>query len=369
MSTPKSGQVLLASVVVALGAAGCSGGHSRSATATTSTTTGTTTAPVSAPGTATAVGTTGRSPVAPGMKRAVRSGFSFDYPTRLRLDPVDVNEHYSTIVAYVSNQPLHDPCRRTPNSITCGRPLTRLAPDGVLVTWTVANSVGPVGNRLVDAPGVPRIVGGHDAKVDVVASASDPCFGIGASVRIDARIRIQAFVPSDTTLDMDGCLGPAAVSEQSTVLAMFDSVRFDAEPAAGSVSCPGTPPRAVPTRQRAGTVMLLVPDDPVAVLACRYHGFNQPQPVGSLAAASSLDVSTVVPALNAAVIRPRGVVSNCPADFSDTDVLWFAYARGPALMVEINDSGCRNATNGDRTVFTPPSVQLRLQAALGADEL
>ncbi len=35
--------------------------------------------------------------------------------------------------------------------------------------------------------------------------------------------------------------------------------------------------------QRDGTNRTLVPGQPIALLACRYHGFNQPEPIGTLA--------------------------------------------------------------------------------------
>jgi len=59
-----------------------------------------------------------------------------------------------------------------------------------------------------------------------------------------------------------------------------------AKPAAPASSAPTTPrpcparaALSIPHHQRDGTTRTLVPGQPIALLACRYHGFNQPQPV------------------------------------------------------------------------------------------
>ncbi len=132
------------------------------------------------------------------------------------------------------------------------------------------------------------------------------------------------------------------------------------------MQCPESVPAAVAVHQRDGTQGAMVPDDPRELLACRYHGFNQPQPSGSLASSASFDPTETARELNGARPEPARPV-NCPADFGETISLIFRYTGESHLVVAIHTSGCRTATNGDRAVFAPSATLTRLQAVLGAD--
>lgn len=312
-----------------------------------------------------------------GMRQASLSGVSFDYPTRLHLHAVSVNEHYVVIIAYVSNQRLRSPCTPTSDAesvgVRCGLPLTHLASAGVLVTWSFASSVGGVGNLVSAMPGQPRIVGGHDAKLIVTSGPGlggmGVCAPIGGVRSIEAIVRMQAFAVSDTTLDMEACLGRSALSQQSEVLAMLNSVRFPHELTSPSISCPGTAARTIPHHQRPGTTSALVPGEPIALLACRYHGYNQRQGVGTLATAADLSASVVARELNASRKPLPGEVSNCVIDFGETYELYFVYSDGPPLLLRFDHGGCQTVTNGDLTDFPPVEVARQLEAALGSDRL
>ena len=64
-----------------------------------------------------------------------------------------------------------------------------------------------------------------------------------------------------------------------------------------SLSCSTIVPPKVPSNQRDGTSNALVPGQPTELLACRYHGFNQAQPIGTLATWAELQRKIIGDAL------------------------------------------------------------------------
>lgn len=131
-----------------------------------------------------------------------------------------------------------------------------------------------------------------------------------------------------------------------------------------ATACPSRPPDPFPQHQRAGTDTAEVPGSPVTLLACRYHGFNQPEPMGTLARSATFP-PTLASALNQA--RAAGPLYGCPEDSGETILLIFGYADGSRLLVDVHTRGCRTATNGDRTVVTPDAVLSELEEILGQD--
>ncbi|HEY2812380.1 MAG TPA: hypothetical protein VGJ03_02830 [Acidimicrobiales bacterium] len=124
----------------------------------------------------------------------------------------------------------------------------------------------------------------------------------------------------------------------------------------------------MPARQRPGTATALVPDQPTSLLGCRYHGFNQAEPHGSLANSRQLDQSDIAAQLNrVAIPSPDAPVPNCPADFGEQYALWFGYADSSTLLVTVDGAGCAYADNGDLTVPFANAALTSLQAALGHD--
>jgi len=128
-------------------------------------------------------------------------------------------------------------------------------------------------------------------------------------------------------------------------------------------------PGAVARHQRPGTASTFVPGDPTELLACRYHGANQPQPAGSLAESADFTPGPIASELNSARRVPPGVAYSCPASFGDTILLIFKYTNGSTLMISTPTSGCQFATNGDLNVFTPSATLTTLEAVLGRDHL
>jgi hypothetical protein len=132
--------------------------------------------------------------------------------------------------------------------------------------------------------------------------------------------------------------------------------------------CPTHSPQRVAAHQVAGTSSTFVPGRPTELLACRYHGLNQPQPVGTFARSARVASGPIVVALNGARRVPNGEAFNCPADFAETIVLLFGYSDGSTLTVTASTGGCGFAHNGDLTVWMPGATLARLEAVLGHDE-
>jgi hypothetical protein len=131
-------------------------------------------------------------------------------------------------------------------------------------------------------------------------------------------------------------------------------------------TCPHQRAHGLPSRQIPGTATVFVPGRPVHLLACRFHGKNQPQPEGSFAGSATFPPAAIAEALNQATV-PNSDPINCPADAGEVIRLRFVDANARILNVGIGTQGCRFASNGDRTVFTPQSVLSTLEATLGHD--
>ena len=88
----------------------------------------------------------------------------------------------------------------------------------------------------------------------------------------------------------------------------------------------------------------LVPGTPVAVVICRYAGFDEPQAQGDLAAQAELTSSSRLAPLLAAMDKSQFNAPDdmgCPADNLDTAVLEFVYANKTPDVDVYYDMGCR----------------------------
>jgi hypothetical protein len=128
----------------------------------------------------------------------------------------------STLIGYLSNQPLHDPCTRSATSITCGTPVTSLSPTGVLVTWEQSGSPG---QRLAQMPGSATTIGDRAARLDIPSTPSDQCKALKGTREIDASILMTGMPSHDELWRMTACLADPAAS-QDTVIAVARSLRF-----------------------------------------------------------------------------------------------------------------------------------------------
>jgi hypothetical protein len=89
-------------------------------------------------------------------------------------------------------------------------------------------------------------------------------------------------------------------------LAATGAGRAQARPRARS-SCPAQAPQSLTTHHRRGISSAMVPGHPTSLVACRYLGFNQPQPSGTLAGTAALPATTTAALANSApVLDPKG---------------------------------------------------------------
>jgi hypothetical protein len=183
-------------------------------------------------------------------------------------------------------------------------------------------------------------------------------------IRVQQLTRTEGVLRSEPTSDRLFAWG-------LTVL-LVAVVRLVAMPAyattATRLSCPAHALHSLPRHQRAAVRESMVPAHPQRVLACRYHGLNQLESPGTLASSKTLAISDTMSAFSdARVISPRGAQPSCPADFGEQFVLVFGYPDGTRLRVTVQAQGCGYATNGARTVLTPPLLSDQLRVALGHD--
>lgn len=159
----------------------------------------------------------------PQLVRYSSSRVSFAHPAAWTAyaNPGAPGFHYQPIV-YLSTQPVHSPCSTHGMATTCGFPVRRLRPGGVLISWLVYGI--PV-EGLRDAPGTPTRIGGLYAKR--ITSQPGDCRAIGA----DRTIKVQ--IGSRTGLNVPtvfiACLrGPGLAANERRVDALLASAKLAA---------------------------------------------------------------------------------------------------------------------------------------------
>jgi len=102
----------------------------------------------------------------------------------------------------------------------------------------------------------------------------------------------------------------------------------------------------------------LVPGDPSELVACA--------PSGRKAVANGTLAINIIDALNSLKLIKRGAVYNCPNyTGSSTYGLFFNYPNGDVLLVTVDRTGCRFASNDQRSAFTTEAARKRIQRLLG----
>jgi hypothetical protein len=147
------------------------------------------------------------------------SVLSFSHPAAWKAYPFRWNGelHFRPLV-YLSTQPLRDPCAMQGNTVSCGFPVGRLRPGGVLVTW---NNSGPPAIEL--GPGSRTRVGGRPARR--VDTAHGICRSIGADRTIDVLIQTRP-LPSPL-MELTACLrGPGLARAERSVDVLLGSTQF-----------------------------------------------------------------------------------------------------------------------------------------------
>ena len=155
----------------------------------------------------------------PSLVRYTGSLLSFSHPAAWKAYPFRwAGELHFQPIVYLSTQPVHDPCSTRRNTTTCGFPVHRLQPGGVLITW--------------QQDGLPTIslgtgwksrVGGRPARR--VETPGGMCRGIGADRTIDVLVETQP-LPSALT-EFTACLrGPHLAQAEKSVDALLQSTKF-----------------------------------------------------------------------------------------------------------------------------------------------
>jgi hypothetical protein len=148
------------------------------------------------------------------------NGISFSYPMAWRRSPSGWRwrSTFTTVVTYLSTQPMQDPCSKTGSSTACASPLSVLKPAGVLVTWTRS---GMPGWRLVKQPGRKATLAGHPGRILIARPGA--CSYLHAGETVTAQIALDA---KGNSVQMQACLrGPSLADNERRVLAMLQTLR------------------------------------------------------------------------------------------------------------------------------------------------
>lgn len=142
----------------------------------------------------------------------------FDHPSAWKVAHYDEQTNYFTLLAAMSNQPMHDPC--APHSTSsCTVPLSKLAPGGVIVLWTGNAQPNWV---FAKAPGVARTINGRAARV--LVSSPGICKSLGGDETVSAWFQMKA---ADDYYQVAACLrGPNIAKNERAIMASINSTKF-----------------------------------------------------------------------------------------------------------------------------------------------
>lgn len=144
---------------------------------------------------------------------------SFSHPAAWKAYPyTGAGEFHFHPLVYLSTQAIHDPCSTQGDMTSCGFPVKRLAPGGVLAFWQttetpVTGPVEPNGTRIK--------VGSRPAARQETAKGE--CESIGA----DRTIRVVSDVSQQNLTLFTACLrGPGLARAEKQVNALLASTKF-----------------------------------------------------------------------------------------------------------------------------------------------
>lgn len=135
---------------------------------------------------------------------------SFHYPSAWHSYQFKVTSSFTRLITYLSTTSLRDPCVSTtlPSGdlrTSCGLPLARLGPGGVLVTWS---SWGKPYLRLSQQPGYLTRLGERPARV-TSGPAGGACAELGGTYTVRASIQSRVMDLHDQLIVVDACLQDA----------------------------------------------------------------------------------------------------------------------------------------------------------------
>jgi hypothetical protein len=150
-------------------------------------------------------------------------GLTFEHPQSWTEARYPESFTFSDLIAYVSNNRLHNPCTTTDFSgvvtTTCAEPIPRLGPGGVLVSWS--NIGYPHTGPEIPHPNL--TIDGRPAHLSVTQPGDCARLGAQETVTVDiAR-------PVDNHYEMVACLrDPGVAGNETLVRQMLASVRISA---------------------------------------------------------------------------------------------------------------------------------------------
>ena len=151
-----------------------------------------------------------------GTKVLTTGGTSFRYPSCWTLSNYTEESTMATVIAFLSNQPMHQPCKTTRSGISttvsCGFPVKSLERGGVLVTFIAG---GMPGWTIADDTGRQLVVDHHAARETVIRK---PNRSLDATAQYS--IFIDRGVPSNY-YEFDVYFRNPGVSEDQRLLRMM----------------------------------------------------------------------------------------------------------------------------------------------------
>ncbi len=146
-------------------------------------------------------------------------GLAFKYPATWRSGTWSDASSFSALIVDLSTSRLHNPCHRItrPGVITgsCGFPVSKLPPGGVLVTWS------DFGNPVMYLPKSNTIVGGRRALENVTSGGW--CATLGGDTTISVTMPWKAA----NWYEMNACLrGPGLAQQEAEISSMLKSVHI-----------------------------------------------------------------------------------------------------------------------------------------------
>jgi hypothetical protein len=156
-------------------------------------------------------------PMTPPLQKYSGQYVSFDYPAGWKTvrfqRPLEL---HSFPLVYLSTQAIHSPCSTQGNETTCGWPLERLQPGGILAVWQLPYAP-PCPGCASKSAGTQVQVGGRRATRQVRTGGA--CRAIGADRTIDVMVK--------NSVEFMACLrGPNLAQNERRVDALLKSTQF-----------------------------------------------------------------------------------------------------------------------------------------------
>ena len=170
---------------------------------------------------------------------------------------------------------------------------------------------------------------------------------------MNAVMRARALVLLLTAASLAACTSSSRTGP-STPSLWTSVVPLNVAPA----RCPKDLAARLHANDVTGTKGAIVPGTPDALVLC--------SPATRTVIARAAAVHALAAALNGLKRVPPGSVFPCPADFGPTYGLFFDYANGDVLLVTADASGCRFASNGQRSAWLTSALLHRIRATIRA---